>query len=87
MQEKLQNSLHSSYAYVQMVRSKVLTQLPPNPRDTPGTSDFFLLFNLSQHLKASLPSMASTLKIIASFHKTSRGDATGPTGALFYPVV
>lgn len=87
MQEKLQNSLHSSYAYVQMVRSKVLTQLPPNPRDTPGTSDFFLLFNLSQHLKASLSSMAGTLKIIASFHKTSRGDATGPTGALFYPVV
>lgn len=70
-----------------MVRSKVLTQLPPNPRGTPGTSVFFLLFNLSLCLKASLPRMAGTLKAITSFHKTSEGEATGPTGALFYPVV
>lgn len=31
--------------------------------------------------------MAGILEAITSFHKTSEGEATGPTGALFYPVV
>lgn len=31
--------------------------------------------------------MAGTLEAITSFDKTSEGEATGPTGALFHPVV
>ena len=31
--------------------------------------------------------MTGNLEAITSFHKTSEGEATGPTGALFYPVV
>jgi len=31
--------------------------------------------------------MAGTLEAITSFHKTSEGEATGTTGALFYPVI